>query len=785
MEQKADHLAAKENKRPIALRKVVAIIILGIILLASLLALGYFGAKTLHRSHQRHEAMTAYEKGDYEKAERLLRQYIDKDQNSEPECVALANIYRKYGNPGLETQMWQMASSLNPLNAEYQENMLTSAAESASYGLLHGILGRKVKVGETLTGRELYLYVISSFRSGYPKDGEEAYKKAVESDPETFRQSDLGQMAEFMANYDSLSQGERDDFLNRMMKSEDSLIRFEAVYTAARRIPWNNAENAEAVENLLKQLMETNYYAGTPLLADFLFSNCRFSDVAEIAEPYLKKIENIDLYLLYIESCVFTDRLDELKAAAKNLRKKTGTLVLLAGYCDALIAYLEDDSANLATAVHKSGKLISSPLSRFIRLRVAMEQDSFNELLTVTEEIFANQPFHDLHERALLICLDYLADQMQKPENQKDPARMASLAKALANYIQGNRLVTAIILYDQYKKGLAKEADLLAAIEQFPDDLILNQITAEFLIFDGKAEQALPIIAQALENTPGDGKLVFLYMLALDQLERHDEAEEVFRRLVEQSEFDLNLLAEYFDFCCEHSRSANLTTMADKLENVEKDNLKPYALFFRGAALLLENKDDEEKTQEALKLLAATPNDNPEFTFYAANRLTGADMLDEAEAKYKAILKTYKAPALILVNLSEVYDAKGEEKKALEAAKEAFEMEKKSMLPAFIYAKRLSEAERYEDAVSILNFPRRAVNYREDIVELWADCMKKVIEKSMADRRYLQAEEQCKHLLVIVPDDEFGKENLEKVREILLPKKDGNAADDIVATPAA
>ncbi len=783
MEQKADRQAAKENKRPVALRKVVAIIILGIILLASLLALGYFGAKTLHRSHQRHEAMTAYEKGDYEKAERLLRQYIDKDQNSEPECVALANIYRKFGNTGLETQMWQMASSLNPLNAEYHENMLTSAAESASYGTLHGILGRKVKVGETLTGRELYLYVISSFRSGYPKDGEEAYKKAVEADPETFRQSDLGQMAEFMANYDSLSKGERDDFLNRMMKSEDPVVRFEALYTAMRRIPWSNAENAEEVEKLLKQLMETNYFAGTPLLADFYFSNCRFSDVVDTAKPYLKKIDNIDLYLLYIESCVFTDKLDELKAAAQDLRKKTGTLALLAGYCDALIAYLEDDSAGLAANMRKSGKLISSPLSRFIRLRVAMEQDSFNEILIVTGEIFANPPFHDMHQRALLICLDYLADQMQKPENQKDPARMASLAKALANYIQGNRLVTAIILYDQYKKGLAKEADLLAAIEQFPDDLILNQITAEFLIFDGKAEQALPIIAQALENTPGDGKLVFLYMLALDQLERHDEAEEVFRRLVEQSEFDLNLLAEYFDFCCEHSRSANLTTMADKLENVEKDNLKPYAAFFRAAALMLE--DDEAKKQEALKLLAASPNDIPEFTFYAANRLCEADMLDEAVAKYKTIQKTYSEPSLIFVNLSEIYKAKGETALALNAAKEAFDMEKKSMLPAFIYAKRLSEAERYQDAVDALKFPRRAVNYREDIVELWADCMKHVIEKSMADRRYLQAEEQCKHLLVIVPDDEFGKEKLEKVREILLPKKDGNAADDIVATPAA
>ncbi len=256
---------------------------------------------------------------------------------------------------------------------------------------------------------------------------------------------------------------------------------------------------------------------------------------------------------------------------------------------------------------------------------------------------------------------------------------------------------------------------------------------------------------------------------------------------MEQSKFDLNLLADYFRFCRTYKRSDDLSSMADKLESASDDNLKPYASFFRAAALLSEDEGDEAKTQEALKLLAATPNDNPDFTFYAANSLCEADMLDEAEAKYKAILKTYRMPALILVNLSELYKERGETAKALDAAKEAFDMEKKSMLPAFIYAKRLSEAERYQDAVDVLKFPRRAVNYREDVVELWADCMKKVIENSMEARNYLQAEEQCKHLLVIAPDDEFGKEKLEKVREFLLPQKDKDrdAEEDIGVAHAA
>ena len=408
----------------------------------------------------------------------------------------------------------------------------------------------------------------------------------------------------------------------------------------------------------------------------------------------------------------------------------------------------------------------------------------------MAQEFFSSEPFHDLHDRAVVVCLEYISEEMKKPENQKDPSQMAELAKILSGYLQGNQLLTEIILMDQYKKGLVKEADLLAALEQFPDDTLLQRTAAEHLILNGKAEQALTIIEPILaameeaEQEPDRG-IRFLYMLALDQLERRDEASVVFQKLVEQSEFDLELLAQYFKFCEKNKRTADLMAMADKLDTVKDGKLEHYGKFFRAAAML--TTEDESKVKEALELLVSTPTGDPEFTFYAATQLCEHDWLDEAAAKYKAIMKTYHTPSLLYVNLSNIYHAKGDEQKALEAAKEAFDLEKKSILPAFIYAKRLSEAKRYEDAVEALNFPRRAVNYREDVVALWIDCMKHVIEKSFADRKYLQVEEQCKHLLIIAPDDEFGKENLEKVREILKPKKDEtqNGDTEAAGVPAA
>ena len=773
MKQKEDLLKSRQQpgrKSPIAKRKLIAIAILGVVLLAVLATCGWFGVKTFRLTRLRQAAMAAYEKKDYDTAERLLREYIRRDRNSEPAVVALANIYREFGNTGREAQMWGAASSLNPLNAEYRENMLISTIRSANYTHLHGILGRKVRGNEEFTDQELYLYVISSYRSGFPKDGDDAYRKAVQADPEAFHKSDLGRMAEFMATFDSLSQGDRDVYLAQARQSEDPVVRFEAVYTIMDRA-LRSKEDDSKVESLTKQLVETNYYVGTPLLVYFYYSRFRFPEAAETAGPYLKRIDDLNVYLMYAESCLFTGKLDELKALRDKLRGKSGSLPSMADYCEILIAYLEDDEENLAANVRKSGKLIASPLSRFMHLRVAMKMNSFSEILDIAGEIFSNPPFHDLSDRALLVCLDYLSTQMEAPENRKDPSQMAKLAKILDGYLEGNRLLTEIILLDQYQKGLGKEADFLAALELFPDDPLLIRIAAEFLVFHGKAEQALSLIERTVENDDVyDRRLKFLHMLALDQIARYDEAAAIFHDLVEQSDFDLNLLSQYFKFCRDHERTGDMKAMADKLENAKDSGLKRYAAFFRAAVLMAEG--DGSKKQEILDMLAATPNDIPEFTFYAANRLSEADRLDEAEAKYKAIRDTYSSPFLVLVNLSEVYKAKGDPAKSIEAAGEAYALEKKSMLPAFIYAKRLSEAGRYEEAVTVLKFPQYKVNYDERIVSLWIECMHHVIEKNIRDRKFMDAEKQCKHLLEFAPDDAFGKENLEKVREILSPKKD-------------
>ena len=107
-------------------RKRIAVVILGIILFACLLACGHLGMKMVRSTRLRRAAMAAYENKDYARAERLLLQCVQRDPDAEREFVALANIYHEFGNVEMEAQMWQSANSLNPQEPEYRANMLKS-----------------------------------------------------------------------------------------------------------------------------------------------------------------------------------------------------------------------------------------------------------------------------------------------------------------------------------------------------------------------------------------------------------------------------------------------------------------------------------------------------------------------------------------------------------------------------------------------------------------------------------------------------------------------------------
>ena len=209
------------------------------------------------------------------------------------------------------------------------------------------------------------------------------------------------------------------------------------------------------------------------------------------------------------------------------------------------------------------------------------------------------------------------------------------------------------------------------------------------------------------------------------------------------------------------------------LSTSESPDLKALAPFFRAEELLL-----REKKNEALSLLETAKTDHPDFAFRAANLFSQYDLLDQALSCYLTLAGKHPDKQMVFANIAEVYLAKGMKAEALSSAKQAWEANRDGRIGQFVYAKMLAENGQYQDAEKVLKIPNRKVELPDEIKKLWTDIMHHAIENSIAGERYMQAEEQCKHLLTIAPDDEFGKEKLKKVRELLKTKKDENQNGD-------
>ena len=294
---------------------ILVIVLVSVILLACLGALGYFGIKTMRRSHLRMEAREAFASEDWKKAEKLLTEYVGLDPDSEEDFVRLAQVYRHFGNTGEEMHCWYKASSLNPLKPEYWDDYATCAMNARFFDHFYTSLSRKLILNAEVTRKDKIRYLISAVMTNRPRDAKKLYEDMLKADPEVFRVDDLGRLAEYVVTYDRLSDAERSNCIDEGIQSEDPFVRLESILYRATTLE-SSGENVETVmrqkETLLKQAIELNRFAATPFLVDFYYSHRAYGAVIEVAEPYLADIENLLLSVLYAESCVYSGHSEKL-----------------------------------------------------------------------------------------------------------------------------------------------------------------------------------------------------------------------------------------------------------------------------------------------------------------------------------------------------------------------------------------------------------------------------------------------------------------------------------------
>ena len=743
------------------LKIVLAVVCGAVVLFVCFGFFGYFGVKTMRRSHLRVAAREAYDAEDWRLAEKLLNQYVEQDRDSEEDFIRLAEVYRHLGNTDEEMLCWYRASTLNPLKPELWDNYLDSAMRARAFRTLFTALSHKLLSNAELSAKEKMLYLVCAVMTNRAKDADQYYRDMLAADPEAFGKDDLARYAEFLVKFDTLGEAERSRAIEEGMRSEDPFVHLESVLLYLTELK-NSGKDAETIleerEALLKQAAELNRFAMTLHLADYYFSQLKFESVIEVAEPYLADIVNIPMAILYAESCVFVARPEKLIPLADRYYELGGKYSSLANYFRALYDFTQGAELNdeLARRMHELGGAIQTDLANLIALQVALNNDNVETVGSALEAIMKNPPFYNIRERARSAVHLYLWNKvMSNPELARDPGPLVKLARIIFPLGDKDPFLMRIIVADLRNRDMLTGPIIQEQLDDFPYDPYLLEAAAEFELFDGNPEGALEYTERfySLKDGNRSNTIDLLHMLALELAGRIDEAAKEYAALVDNNEMDRTILYRYFRFCIDHKRRAELSAMADRLDASAVPDLKALAPFFRAEALFL-----QEKPEEALALLETARTDQPEFALRAANMFFAHDKLDQALSRYQALLDKHPDKQLILANIAEVYLAKGMKAEALSLARQAWEADQDNAIGQFVYAKMLADDGRYQEAEKVLKMPSRQVELPDGMKTLWTDIMLHCVREDLENRQYTRAFERANQYLLFFPGDDTFQE---------------------------
>ena len=735
----------------------------------------FYALKDIGKYRYYIRAREVFASGDYEEAKELFIKVLSDDPNKEDAIKAMAQIYRHFGDWANEAFFRQRLVRLNPLNQDYYHDFLYAAFRARNFGTIYSLLNLKVMENPDLPPEEGALYVISALHSEHVSIGKAFYADRIKSKPKYFSDTEYGRYAELLLKASEINSDKAQDIIASLPNIKDEQIRFETINTLLYYFAKKGGrESIEQMEKLLRESVELNEFAGAPMLADFYFYLYRFADTIKICEAFLKTKMNVVIPILYGESSVLSGHPELIPPLAEKVRLLRGRQSkIIASYLDALYAFSQGDETHLRAAMLEAGATIETPLSLLMRLQLAISSGSSKEIYLLLEKLIKDQPFLDFPQRARTVALEYLMRQANS-DLVLDPDRLNSCAKiALLIQTPGDDVsfLKRIILLDRFKRDLLTEDELLSALSTYSNDPVFLWIAADYYLKRGQAARAMDYITEynALESIENNDSMIILHILALDQLGRKEEAETKFRTLVE-SRRDGMLLSLYYDFCVENKLIDSLKSLSTWIESLPKDSPNRTALpFIRAEILLSEGKQDQ-----AFDLFEKSKSDNPQFVFHAATRLAEAGRNDAALARYLSIRDTYPDKALINLNLSGLYDRKGDAKSALECARVAWDVDQNDLQARYIYGKRLFDAGQYADVISVFKFPQFKASFPQEMLDLWAKAMHEQIRADFDAERYTPAIEGAKYLLIYFPEDEIGQDYVEMVQAIRRHEKAGN-----------
>ena len=355
----------------------------------------------------------------------------------------------------------------------------------------------------------------------------------------------------------------------------------------------------------------------------------------------------------------------------KTLRPKGKNDLETAYYLDALIEFLNHNFAPMLNKLGLCKSYQPRPLYRLMKLTGDAATGKITELPEDVRLLLGTGPTAEQKKRITDLLLPMLAEAAKN--NNRDNAEI--LAKTLipllpekspdALLVHETLMRTAFLKQDFYQAR--REAAIVLRMD--PNSAAGNTIMAETLLAAKQPEESL----NYFRKLPQTKNNVINYAAALSAAKKYGETEKLLEDFRKKHPGDPAIFDLYAGSLMLQKKYAKAAALAKSLPATP---VGEYTANF----LLAQIAEAEKKTAESRtyyqKAIAALEKmkPTPQITYQTAYLYALTDQNKKAEELYEQLLKQNPQWALILVNLSEVKAALGDEKGAMQLAEQAMRL---------------------------------------------------------------------------------------------------------------
>lgn len=258
-------------------------------------------------------------------------------------------------------------------------------------------------------------------------------------------------------------------------------------------------------------------------------------------------------------------------------------------------------------------------------------------------------------------------------------------------------------LVDIYQKenDFTKAADLLQPlIAEDPLNLDLQRQQAFFYLRAGNAEKARALFKQISDSDPKDARARFYLAEALSDLEQYDEAQKIYRTLLEQTPEDVDVLASFGLSQVAQRKLDDASKTFHTLLNVKDlpDNLKVLANTQLAYIELLRNNYGAA-LEMVRPLLIFNDKANSQAINIGLDALRKEKKYNEAVAFLQPLVDRFGSDPFVNARYVEMLVRSGEAEKAKQAAATQAKFGPKNTVAS---AEAMIQAEDYKDAIALV-----------------------------------------------------------------------------------